>query len=236
MDTLTIIPAKIGSTRLPRKNILELGGKPLLNYTIEAAFVSGICGEIMVSTESQEVAKIAEEAGASIPFMRPEKLGKDPYGIVDVCNHVLDVYEAMGRTFDKLIILLPTSPFRSAEDILAADKIFKSNNAEFLMSMSAYEHNPLAALRRIENETDVMIPCFSEFIGKKRHEVPETFRANGGVTILNVKAFRTAGTYYGEPLYSYLMPWERSIDIDTEIDLRFAEFLIKEGVIHVGHK
>jgi N-acylneuraminate cytidylyltransferase/CMP-N,N'-diacetyllegionaminic acid synthase len=185
----------------------------------------------MVSTESEEIAKISKAAGASIPFLRPQKLSKDPYGVVDVCNHVLDEYERSGRTFNKLIILLPTSPFRTAEDIRAANVIFEENNANFLMSISPYEHNPLAALRQKESDKKIMIPCFPDFIGKKRHEVPETFRANGAVTILDVKAFRKAGTYYGTPLYSYIMPWQRSIDIDTEIDLKFAEFLIKEGVV-----
>lgn len=225
---LTVIPAKLGSTRLKRKNILPLQGKPLLEYTIDAAVASGICGEIMVSTESEIVAEIAEAAGASVPFMRPDELGKDPYGVVDVCNHVLGEYGKIGRQFTKLIILLPTSPFRSAHDIRMADEIFNRENAEFLMSVSRTDHNPLGALRRTSSENSVMVPCFPEYIGKKRHEVPETYRCNGAVTVLNIKAFQREGTYYGVPLYTYLMPWQRSVDIDTEIDFRFAEYLMSE--------
>ena len=91
------------------------------------------------------------------------------------------------------------------------------------------EHNPLGALRRFPSQDGVMVPCFPEFIGKKRHEVPETYRCNGAVTILNVNAFVKAGTYYGEPLYTYLMPWQRSVDVDTEADFRFAEYLMSEN-------
>ena len=229
-DTLTIIPAKLGSTRLPKKNIRLLMGKPLMNYSIEAALTSGVCGEIMVSTESDEVAQIAEAAGAKVPFLRPHHLGKDPYGVVDVCMHVLDEYAKKSCFFKKLFILLPTSPLRNAEDIIAADRIFNKQNASFLMSVSEFDHNPFGALQIKDTDNDIMSSCFSDFIGKKRHELPKTFRANGAICILNVTAFREAGTYYGNPLHSYIMPWQRSVDIDTDIDLKFAEFLIREGL------
>jgi len=225
--TLTIIPAKLGSTRLPQKNIRKLGGKPLILYTIETALASGVCGEVMVSTESSRVAKIAAEAGANVPFMRPDYLGKDPSGVVDVCLNVLSTYENQGHTFEKLTILLPTSPFRRANDIRAANKIFEGCNAKFLMSVSEYKHNPYGALRAEPNQKNRMIACFPEYIGRKRHEVRQCYRANGAICIVNVAAFKEAGTYYGNPLYVYEMPWHQSIDIDTEIDLKFAEFIIE---------
>lgn len=225
--TLTVIPAKLGSTRLPQKNIRKLAGKSLILYTIEAALASGVCGEVMVSTESTKVAEIATEAGASVPFMRPDYLGKDPSGVVDVCLNVLSTYESQGHLFEKLTILLPTSPFRKANDIRAANKIFEESEAEFLMSVSEYEHNPYGALRAEPDQMNRMIACFPEHIGRKRHEVPQCYRANGAICIVNVAAFKEAGTYYGDPLYVYKMPWYRSIDIDTEIDLNFAEFIIE---------
>ncbi len=228
--TLTIIPAKIGSTRLPKKNIRKLAGKPLINYTIEAAITSDVCGEIMVSTESEEVANIAKEAGAKIPFMRPEYLENDPYGVVDVCMHVLDEYKILGHLFEKLIILLPTSPLRTASDIQESNKIFDDYGAHFLMSVSEFDHNPFAALTFEKEKYAVMAPCFPQYVGKMRHELPKTYRANGAVCIVDVKAFGEAGTYYGSPLYTYIMPWHRSVDIDTEKDLKFAEFILSEGI------
>ena len=227
--TLTIIPAKAGSTRVPQKNIRLLAGKPLLQYAVEAAFESGVCGEIMVSTESEEVARVARENGASVPFMRPEFLGRDPYGVSDVCLHVLGEYEKMGQTFDKLIILLPTSPLRTAEDIKNADAVFDRESARFLMSVTEVVHSPHAALQRSEKGAPhVMVPCFPEWFGKKRHEIPVAYRIDGAVAILDVAAYREIGTYFGEPLHTYVMPWQRGVDIDTEADFAFAEFLIKE--------
>ena len=228
LRTLTIIPAKLGSTRLPKKNVRKLAGKPLIVYTIEAALSSGVCGEVMVSTESSRVAEIAIAAGAHVPFMRPDYLGKDPSGVVDVCLNVLSTYESLDHSFEKLTILLPTSPFRSADDIRTANKIFKDCGAEFLMSVSEYEHNPYGALRKKSGQDNRMFPCFPEHIGRKRHEVPNCYRANGAICIVDVAAFKSAGTYYGKPLYVYEMPWYRSIDIDTEMDLKFAEFLIEK--------
>ncbi len=228
--TLTIIPAKLGSTRLPQKNIRQLAGKPLILYTIEAALASGVCGEVMVSTESQKVAEIATEAGASVPFMRPEYLGKDPSGVVDVCLNVLSTYKKQGKIFEKLTILLPTSPFRGIDDIRTANELFEDSHAKFLMSVSEYEHSPYGALRAEPDHKNRMIPCFPEYIGRKRHEVPQSYRANGAICIVNATAFKKAGTYYGAPLYVYEMPWYRSIDIDTEIDFNFAEFIIEKRI------
>jgi CMP-N-acetylneuraminic acid synthetase len=228
--TLTIIPAKLGSLRLPNKNIRKLAGKALINYTIEAALASEVCGEVMVSTESRKAAQIAKAAGAKVPFMRPDYLSKDPYGVVDVCINVLKTYENNGVRFKKLIILLPTSPFRSKNDIRAANKKFDSCNAKFLMSVSEFDHNPFGALRTNISNKDQMIACFPEYIGKKQHEVPKCYRANGAVCIVEVNAFLKAGTYYGKPLYTYIMPWQRGLDIDNEVDFRFAEFIIKNGI------
>ena len=229
ITTLTVIPAKLGSNRVPRKNIRELAGKPLVNYTIDAALTSRVCGEVMVSTESTEIAEIAKKAGAKVPFMRPAYLGKDPYGVVDVCLHVIDEYEKQNIYFRKLIILLPTSPFRSKEDIQESNRIYDESEAKFLMSVSEFGHNPFGALYFEKNEDNTINPCFPDYIGKKAHELPKTFRANGAVCIVDVAAFREAGTYYGTPLHTYEMPWQRSIDIDTDLDFKFAEYLLDSG-------
>ena len=185
----------------------------------------------MVSTDDAEVAKVAREGGASVPFMRPAHLGKDPYGVVDVCLNVLDEYDKSGRRFRTLIILLPTSPFRRASDIRAAADLFKNESASFLMSVSEFGHNPFGALKTSPAGQNVMEPCFPEYIGKKRHEVPKTFRVNGAIHIVDVESFRRANTYYGKPLFTYEMPWPRDVDIDTEADLRYAEYLIRTGAI-----
>ncbi|MCP3930806.1 MAG: acylneuraminate cytidylyltransferase family protein [Bacteroidetes bacterium] len=227
---LAVIPAKIGSTRLKQKNIKELNGKPLIYYPIKMAQESQLFDEIMVSTDSEEIAGIAKQAGASIPFMRPELLGRDPYGVADVCLHVLEEYEAKGVFFKKLVILLPTSPLCMVTDLVKANKIFDKKDASFLMSVSEFDHNPFAALMKSEVSDNIMESCFVNEVAKKRHEVPKTYRANGAICIVDVKSFQEIKTYYGTPLYTYVMPMDRSVDIDTEMDLKFAEFLISRGI------
>ena len=230
-DTLTVIPAKLGSTRLPQKNILPLAGKPLLRYSIEAALASGVCGEVMVSTESGLVADVAREGGAQVPFMGPDALGRDPYGVVDVCTHVLDEYARRGREFERLVVLLPTCPFRSPGDIAACVRLFEERGARFLMSVSETADNPWGALRFGGEGQDVVVPCFPEGVGKKRHELPVTYRCNGAVGVYDVAAYRETGTDYGTPLHAYVMPWQRSVDIDNEVDFRFAEFMLEKGMV-----
>ena len=228
---LTIIPAKLGSTRVSRKNIRLLAGKPLMAYAIKTALASGVCGEVMVSTESPQVVDVAQVHGAEVPFMRPEHLGKDPYGVGDVCKHVLAEYSKRGRRFQRLVIMLPTCPFVSLEDVQGCMRMFEEQDVHFLMSVSEFDHNPFAAMRFKEPGSSRLAGCFPDHLGKKRHELPQTYRANGAVCIVDCNAFWEAGTYYGEPLYGYVMPWYRSVDIDTEQDFQFAEFLIQQGAI-----
>jgi len=222
---LGLIPAKGGSTRLARKNIIKLGGKSLLAWAAEAAKSSGIMSRIIVSTEDQEIAAIARDCGVETPFMRPAQLAKDPAGVVDVALHALETLAEQGDHFDTLIILLPTCPFRTAHDIRSAYQLFTESNSCFLMSVSRYDHSPFSALR-IDND-GLLKPYFPEHVRKRSQLMPEAFRANGAIHILNVKAFQKEKSYYAEPLKAYTMPWERSIDIDTDFDLLVAETVLR---------
>jgi CMP-N-acetylneuraminic acid synthetase len=230
-DTLTIIPAKLGSTRLPQKNIKPLGGLPLLGWSVQAALDSEVCGDIVVSTESKRVKEVALKTGAQVPFFRPERLAKDPYGVVDVCLFMLEEFEKRSKTYGKLIILLPTAPFRSAEDIIAANKIFNANNGKYLMSVNESEHLPYSMLKIDKEKPETVIPCFPEYVGAKRHEVPKAYRPNGAIHILDVPAFMESRTYFGFPLLHYIMPPERCIDIDAIEDFEYAQYLTEKGKI-----
>ncbi|MCU0842016.1 MAG: acylneuraminate cytidylyltransferase family protein [Thiobacillaceae bacterium] len=224
---LALIPAKGGSTRLRRKNILPLGGRPLIGWAIEAARAAGVADAIVVSTEDAEIAAAARELGAEVPFLRPDHLARDPAGVVDVALHALAALREAGREYATLIILLPTCPFRSAEDVRAALELFRAGDGRFLMSVSAYPHTPFAALE-LTGE-GLLSPYFPEYIGRKSQEMPKAYRANGALHVLDVAAFETARSYYAQPLLGYVMPEARSVDIDTEADLRYAEFLLAQG-------
>lgn len=222
--TLCLIPAKGGSTRLRRKNILPLGGKPLIAWAIEAARQSGVIDRLVVSTEDEEIAAVARQWGAEVPFMRPPELARDPAGVVDVALHALEELRRQGEEYRNLVILLPTCPFRMAEDIRAACALFQEKGASFLMSVSRYEHTPFAALRL--DGGHLLTPYFPQYIGRKSQEMPVAHRANGAIHVLDVAAFEAARSYYAQPLVGYEMPRERSVDIDTEHDLRLAESLL----------
>ena len=223
-ETLVLIPAKGGSTRLPRKNIRLLGGRPLIAWAIESAYSAAIPAHIVVSTEDEEIAAVARDCGAEVPFLRPDELSRDPAGVVDVALHALDWFASNERHFKTLVILLPTCPFRSAQDINGALALFGSANAQFLMSVSKYDHTPFAAMRLDGNS--LLMPFFEQYVGRKSQELPAAYRPNGAIHILDVEAFRRTRSYFSQPLIGYVMPWHRSIDIDSASDLRFAESLL----------
>ena len=222
--TLCLIPAKGGSTRLARKNVIELGGRPLIGWAIDAAVQSGCMDRIVVSTEDEAIAGKARSLGADTPFMRPMTLARDPAGVVDVALHALATLREQGDTYQTLVILLPTCPFRSSEDIRSAIELFRRQDGRFLMSVSRYEHTPFAAMKL--GDDGLLDPYFKEYIGRKSQEMPQAVRANGAIHVLDVASFVQARSYYAQPLLGYEMPWERSVDIDTVHDLRLAESLL----------
>lgn len=219
--TLGLIPAKGGSVRLLRKNLRLLGGRPLIAWAAKALRDSHVIDRLVLSTEDEGVATAAREAGIEVPFMRPDALARDPAGVVDVALHALDALEQAGDRFQTLVIALPTCPFRTADDIRTAAELYSERDAEFLMSVSAYPHTPFAALRL--GDDGCVTPWFPEHFGKKSQQMPMAFRPNGAVHVLDVVAFRRTRSYVSQPLIAYVMPEERSIDIDTEEDLREAE-------------
>ena len=222
--TLCLIPAKGGSTRLARKNVIKLGGRPLLGWAIDAANESACMDRIVVSTEDDAIAATARQLGAETPFMRPMTLARDPAGVVDVALHALEALREQGDLYQTLVILLPTCPFRTHEDIRNAIDLFQRESGRFLMSVSRYEHTPFAAMKL--GADGLLQPFFQEYIGRKSQEMPQAVRANGAIHVLDVAAFEQARSYYAQPLLGYEMPWERSVDIDTVHDLRLAESLL----------
>ncbi|MEF2230119.1 MAG: acylneuraminate cytidylyltransferase family protein [Pseudodesulfovibrio sp.] len=229
MNILTIIPAKLGSTRLPRKNILPLGGRPLLEWTIQSALDAGCCGEVMVSTESEEVAAIARRAGVLVPFMRPDYLSHDPYQAYEVCEHVLDEYEKAGKRFDTLILLLPTSPFRSPEDIRRTLALYRREGVTAGISASLFSADIYSA--HSLGEGGAITPIFPEMFRAPAHERPAPYELNGAVTIVSVDVFRKQRSFCGDHPAAYVMDWPRCLDIDNREDLEYAAYLLDKGVI-----
>jgi N-acylneuraminate cytidylyltransferase/CMP-N,N'-diacetyllegionaminic acid synthase len=224
--TLGLIPAKAGSVRLQRKNIRPLAGRSLLERAIRSTLKSDVCHRVCVSSEDPEVVAIARAAGVEVPFIRPDHLARDPAGVVEVALHALDEWEARGETFDTLLIVLPTSPFRRAADIIASLDAYVKGGVDFLMSVVREVHSPLSSLVL---DAGRLLPLHPEWLNRTgaraAASLPTLVRSNGAVTIVDVARFRAERNYYAYPLGAYEMPVERSLDIDTEIEFAFAEFL-----------
>ena len=187
MKTLGIIPAKGGSKRLRRKNILNLGNHPLLGWAINSALESKVIDKLIVSTEDDEISEVASIYGAEVPFKRPKKLSKDPASVVDVALHAIFKIDKDLTKFDKIIILLPTCPFRTGKDISNAFDLFLKTKSQYLMSVSEYPHSPFSAMKLSVN--GYLTPYFEKYVEKNSQQLPVAYRANGAIHILGIKSF-----------------------------------------------
>lgn len=227
MKNIAIIPARSGSKGLKDKNIRLLNGKPLMGYSIEAALDSGIFDAVMVSTDSEKYAEIAEKYGAEVPFLRSEELASDTATSRDVILDVLNRYEASGKTFDTFALLQPTSPLRTAGDIINAYDIFTQKKACAVVGVTETEHSPLlCGTLPTDGSMDGFIK--PEAKDKPRQTLDTYYRINGAMYIASVGCYRKWGDFYRERCYAYIMGGEVSVDIDCEMDFRMAEFLMKK--------
>ena len=226
MRNIAIIPARSGSKGLPDKNIKLLQGKPLLAYTIEAAIKSGCFTEVMVSTDSEKYAEIAREYGAKVPFLRSEVMSSDTASSWDMVEEVLDNYKRLNQEFDSFCLLQPTSPLRTSDDISRAYELFVNKNSFAVVSVCEGDHAPSLYGKLAENSN---LSGFSQCnAGKRRQDEGKYYRINGAVYIASLPEFRSDRRLYREDSYGYVMPKERSVDIDTEFDFRFADFLLEK--------
>ena len=224
MKNIAIIPARSGSKGLKDKNIKLLNGKPLMAYTIEAALSSEQFDEVMVSTDSEKYAEIAKSFGAKVPFLRSAETSTDKASSWDTVAEVLCRYAENSRTFDSLCLLQPTSPFRTAEDINNAYELYNSKANFAVISVCEAEHSPLWCGRL--PESGEFLNFINQEAMKQRQAGGKFYRLNGAIYIVNCEKFKTDRYFYQSGSFAYIMPQERSIDIDTNIDFKYAEFLM----------
>lgn len=228
--SICLIPAKGASTRLPHKNVLPLDGHPMIAYAIRKAIKSNIFDTVCVSTEDEEIANISRQYGAEVPFIRPDDLSRDPATIVDVMLHALEFYDECGQNYHDMTVILPTAPFVTVSDILEAHKIFDNSRADALMSVTKTEFPPYNVWL-IANSKKNLTPCFPESPYKhtKSTECPDTYRSNGAILIVELSKFRKNKGYQNSTIVPYIMPNEKSLDIDTHHEYLFAKFLMESG-------
>lgn len=225
MGNIAIIPARSGSKGLKDKNIKDLCGKPLLAYSIDCALKSRKFDKVFVSTDSVEYAKIAEKYGADISFLRTEGNSGDTAGSWDVVREVIEKFECQNEYFDKIMLLQPTSPLRTVVDINASFLLMEEKNANAVLSVTVVEHSPLWCNTL---EADL---CMDQFIderysGMPRQMLPTYYRLNGAIYLITRQELEKKQMFRNK-CYAYIMPSERSVDIDTELDFKVAEYLLK---------
>lgn len=223
MKNLAIIPARSGSKGLKDKNIKKLFGKPLLGYTVDAALQSGMFEEIMVSTDSEQYAAIARSCGANVPFLRSNENASDKASSWDMVREVLAKYEELGQEFDTVCLLQPTSPLRISDDIIESYKMYKDKGASTVIGVCESDHSPL--LQNVLPEDGAMDNFVLKENSVRRQALPVYYRINGAMYIVDVNQIKVNDDIYTNS-YAYIMPSERSIDIDTQLDFIIAEAIM----------
>lgn len=222
LKVAAIIPARGGSKRLPRKNILELNGKPLIGWTIEAANASKYIDEVLVSTDSESIAAVALEFNASVPELRPEYLSKDDSDSISVVRYVVDKYF---DDFDIIVLLQPTSPMRTSQQIDEALDVFVKNNANAVVSVTPCEHSPQWA--NVLPSDGNLKNFISNDCLRRSQDLETYYRLNGAIYIYSGKTIKNnSKSIYDEKSFAYIMSNKSSVDIDNEMDFKWAEFLM----------
>ena len=230
MRNIAIIPARRGSKGLKYKNIKLLNGKPMMAYSIEAAKQSGIFDCVHVSTDSGEYARIAREFGADVPFLRSDELSSDTAGSWDVVRWTMEQYAMLGREFDCVTLLQPTSPLRTEEDIQKGYHLMQVKQADAVVGVCEMDHSPLWSDTLPEDGN--MNGFLDRAANAGRQKLPVYYRINGAIYMLKDSVLAHAETaLYGEGTYAYIMPKQRSVDIDDAFDFTIAETIIKGGLL-----
>lgn len=221
---LAVIPARAGSKGLLGKNIRLLCGKPLVAWTIEQALASNYLDKVIVSTDDVNISRIACRYGAEAPFLRPKKLATSSAKIIEVLMHALNFFEKKSYKFDLIMLLQPTSPLRKTTDINEAIKLIFRKNVRSVVSVCPAEHHPFLcnSLNKDGRMGNFLKPVA---VNKNRQELPEYFRINGAIYLAYTSLLRKDKCFITDYTYAYKMPCERSVDIDTEFDFDFAQFL-----------
>jgi CMP-N-acetylneuraminic acid synthetase len=226
MNILAIIPARGGSKGIPKKNIIDVLGKPLIAYTIEPALTAlqqGFIQELIVSTDSDEIAEVAKSLGANVPFIRPADLAADQSKSIDLIQHAIQYYAAQNRTFDAVLLLQPTSPLRTTLDIQKAIELFKHQAADSLISGYKEEYINDLVLYHLASDGVTTIPLNKQHNqGVRRQDHGHVYVRNGCIYLSKVALIQN-GLIIGDQPLMYVMDKKQSINIDNMDDLELIK-------------
>ena len=229
---LAIIPARGGSKRVVGKNIRQLNGKPLIEYSINSALQVRKISRVIVSTDDPDIANISSDLGAYVPFIRPAEFAQDDTPDIAVYKHAVTwLSEEEGNIPDIVVWLRPTTPLREPEDIESSINLLINSNADCVRSVCLVEHHPYWMLKF---DGDRLLPFINgiDIMGKyyQRQLLPPVYRLNGAVDVSRPFQVMSTNRLYSGEMRGYIMPVERSIDIDDEIDFIIAETLLNRKI------
>lgn len=222
MKILALIPARGGSKRLPGKNIRVLGGKPLIVWSIDVARgIPAIC-DILISTDDPAIANVCSEAGAYVPWLRPAELATDIAGSNDVALHALNWYESEHGVIDGILLLQPTSPFRTRQMVRRGIELFVKHDRQPVIGVSLTDAHPMWTLKV---EGDYLVPFMQEHgLGTRSQDLPPAYVVNGSFYLITPKELRANRTFFGKEAIPLLIESaQEALDIDTEWDWKVAE-------------
>jgi CMP-N,N'-diacetyllegionaminic acid synthase len=224
MSVVAVIPARGGSKGIPRKNLARVAGRPLAAYAIDVALNAASVDRVLVSTDDLEIADVARELGAEVPFLRPSELADDAAPMLVVLMHALEWLESRGVAVEALVLLQPTSPLRTSRHVEEAIALFRSVPASSVVSVVEVPHhfNPASLMKLSAQGT--LAPFFEgKLIATRRQDKPTAFARNGPVVLVCHPDTLRSGELYGASCLPYLMSEKDSLDIDTPQDLLLAE-------------
>lgn len=228
MKILAVIPARGGSKGIPKKNIKLLGNKPLLQFTAEKALASKLLTQVILSTDSDEIAQVGKAIGLEVPFLRPQNLALDTTPTIEVLQHALAFYENQGVFFDAICILQPTTPFRDEGEIDKAIEKFKATNVDTLISVLEVPHqfNPHWAFE-VDNQENLKIATGETKIISRRQELPKSYYRDGSIYLIKTNLIKE-GLLFKNAIGYIESNAKNNVNLDTMEDWLLAEEIVKK--------
>ncbi|WP_404468980.1 cytidylyltransferase domain-containing protein [Sutcliffiella horikoshii] len=221
---LAVIPARGGSKGIPKKNIIDLAGKPLIQYTIDAALNSLYLDEVIVSTDCKDIAEVSINCGAKVPFIRPSSLAADESTTIDVLIHAIEEQRKAGKMYDYIVLLQPTQPLRKTFHIDESIEEIVKAESDSLVGVTKVMEHPI--LMRTISEDNKLSPLLNVNSTVRRQDFPDYYKVNGAIYINKLSNF-SLNTSLNDNQTPYIMESNFSIDIDEMFDLKVAELLIR---------
>jgi len=228
-NVLVVIPARGGSKGIPHKNIKTLAGKPLIYYSIDVARQITSDENICVTSDDDEIIKVVEDYGLKVPFKRPAELATDNCGSNEVILHTLKFFEDKGKKFDCIVLLQPTSPFRTKDDVIGCYKRY-NDSLDMVTTVKEASSNPYYDCYELNAEGYLQISKGDGSISR-RQDAPKTYEYNGAVYVINPMSLKEKGLTRMTKVSMFEMDDIHSIDLDTMFDWKIAELILKEGLV-----